>query len=119
MTIDEKVAEKMGWKLWPGNDTTEGVDYWSISKYWNDKHPTLPKFSSDWNDTKILIKFMRERGYEWDVPYYFDEEGNKAVHWWKIDGDDADSPVGTAIVIDDNLPLAACEAFLQIDLEVK
>ena len=116
MTIDEKVAEKMGWRvsdighLW---EDANGKPVWIYKK--------LPKFSSDWNATKILIKFMRERGFGWSVEYAGwshtkdHPKGYQPQDFsWHNNKESVDSEI-----IDDNLPLAACDAFLQIYLEVK
>jgi len=127
-TLDEKVAEKMGWEWkrvrtygYPTNDDihgygwawTNGKENFGEVKYTSEANgppPSypLPPFSTDWNATKIVIKFMRERGYEYDI------EGGE--FFWMYP-----SKPCTAYkkITDDNLPLAACEAFLQIDLEVK
>jgi len=119
-TLDEQVAEKMGWKqsptmMWeqpgPSGRVTSDEDYAKgiiVSDSWMHSYP--PKFSSDWNATKILIKFMRERGYEYGVR-------GDVFYWW-IENYGVISE-GSAEIIDDNLPLAACEAFLQLDLEGK
>jgi len=109
-TLDEQVAEKMGWSpnglgrnskmikapLWKDNSGA----FWGAD---------LPDFSTDWNDTKIVIKFMRERGYEYGVD-------SKEFSWSMLI---IPRNCHYKEIIDDNLPLAACKLFLQIDLEVK
>ena len=106
-TLDEKVAEKMGWEL-------------AGEFLWRHKHPEcdqwvyedeLPKFSSDWNATKILIKFMRERGYSWNKQDILSMAGHAEWFVWTL----TKNPI-KAKITDDNLPLAACEAFLEVKL---
>ena len=139
-SLDEKVAEKMGWEQKERKRKGPMCGEW-IETYWEAPEcPSrgtetfmrgcrrgLPKFSSDWNATNIVIKFMRERGYQPSVTPIvgrFDLE----FHWLMMVEENhgehgieyIPEPCIQGIeIIDDNLPLAACEAFLQIDLEVK
>ena len=144
-TLDEKVAEKMGWEWkrvrtygYPTNDDihgygwawTNGKENFGEVKYTSEANgppPSypLPPFSTDWNATKIVIKFMRERGYSYCVYDDYVAGIDRIFFYW---GNPKEPIQGYAIaaeveitveIIDDDLLLAACEAFLQIDLEGK
>ena len=123
-TLDEKVAEKMGWeKKEYRSDSFYEADY----LYWEkpeslqgtETFTELPAFSSDWNDTKILIKFMRDQqafiyliGYR-HKDYWHRLDRNQFFKWYCMNGW---CSKGSAEITDDNLPLAACEAFMEVEL---
>jgi len=127
MTIDEKVAEKMGWiptKISPSlYDSKYPMDGFLAPD--GSIHGDVPNFSTDWNATKILIKFMRERGYSWvkEIDDTYEETRFTNAPFWEVDveifiwGHKIKHKTFEANITDDNLPLAACEAFLQIDLK--
>ena len=125
-TLDEKVAEKMGWTQWGmgRNSKMMKAPLWKNNEGEN-YGADLPDFSTDWNATKILIKFMRERGYQYfiipDSNHYF-----KSVYehyelewrrWFATSSGKGRWLEGRLVKIkDDNLPLAACEAFMEVEL---
>jgi len=125
-SLDEKVAEKMGWTIKSYRPASMGgLRGASIgTPNWRDPDGVNygvepPPFSSDWNATKILIKFMRDQqafiyliGYR-HKDYWHRLDRNQFFKWYCMNGW---CSKGSAEIIDDNLPLAACEAFIEVEL---
>lgn len=88
------------------------LDGEEISIRINDEEPRpslLPSIEITWSETVRLIEWMRERGWDYEI------SGEGMKFWWIFDADLDEGEV----IKNDNLPLAACEAFLQIpDKEV-
>jgi len=110
-TLDEKVAKKMGWEqiVWNKELGYHPNGSWLTPD--ETHYVNLPSFSSDWNATKILIKFMRERGYSWNKQDILSMAGHAEWFVWTL----TKNPI-KAKIIDDDIHYAACEAFMEVEL---
>lgn len=112
LELRRSVFEKMGWELNSGKHFT----FWKYPDmpeltfenviYRNN----LPKIETDWQVTaQYLVPFMREKGFVYAI-----EESH--FIWIYVGCDNSDiSPIEIKI-IDNNLPLAACKAFMEVEL---
>jgi len=129
MNINEQVAIRIGFE-WARPEPQRRPDSYcwmyqgkEVSIRIIDAKPRvdlLPNFSGDWNDTKILIRWMRGRGWEYEIKPY--DMINYRFYWWNAVLDEIHTIFHHTEIQDDNLPFAACEAFLQIpdkELEVE
>jgi len=107
MILREQVFRKMGWQL----KTYNGIGELKYEAGWYDNDFTyyreLPPIDSQWEVcAKYLAPFMREKDYE----YHISKAGD---FWWSDNG----ASQQFAIVEDDNIAKAACEAFMEVALE--
>jgi len=115
MTLCEQVFRKMEWSF---------VDYeLGVEAYW--EAPTgetglygLPPIDSSWEVTaKYLVRFMREKGYEYNIKSHSTHCNQKSFEWLKLGTtEDMIFCVTSAEIIDDKLPEAACKAFMEVKL---
>ena len=117
MTLDEKVFRKMGWTQ-TQEAIREGIGV-SFVYFWkppglydfNRLIKELPPISSSWEVcAEYLVPFMGGKGYEWTAQGFKQDSNVMHFLWW---GDEDSS---CAKIKDDNIALAACEAFMEVIL---
>lgn len=115
-SLDEQVFRKMGWEwIEPTVDTPVAEPYWAYDgKVQTLDYEGFPPISSVWEVTaKYLVPFMRERGWLYEIR--MDGQGNIAFAWQ----DNIDAGATEYIyaeIKNDDLALAACESFMEVEL---
>lgn len=115
LELREKVFKRMGWEL-------TSLNYFGLHwKYpdmpvltagnviWEDE---LPPIETDWQVTaQYLLPFMRGKGFGYEL--LENESGIKVYFHWMPRH--IHSGCSTSEIINDNIALAACQAFLEVN----
>lgn len=111
MTLDEKVFRKIGYTIKESRNQIWNL--WYDGKY----KPMLyvregRRIISSWEVcAKYLVPFMRERGFKYHIPDPT-EEYEDHWFWWR----NYITEARCEKIKDDNIALAACEAFMEVEL---
>jgi len=122
LELREQVFMKMG-AVWIRPDPINRpnsyswvMDNFEISIRLPDEEPApriLPPIETTWEVTaKYLVPFMRGKGWSWDKQNSFGMTGHKEWFIWR----ETKNPI-RAEIINDNIALAACEAFMEVSID--
>ena len=115
LELREKVFIKMEWEQLDAGRDTDDLWWWKKDKSDGGYFQELPPIETSWEVcVEYLVPFMRERGIKWDIVNSRRPNTGRLFCWReKSTAEFLDKGLE---IHNDNIALAACEAFMEVEM---